>query len=101
MSFKVDPSAVADFARELSVIEASSASAVAHAGYTNPSASGGALLLRLMENLADVEDSVRGLFSHLEAVLAESGDELRLTVTDYRRTDDAAEARSDKQYGRL
>lgn len=87
MGFNVDPSRIRRFANELSVLEESAGEAARHTRYTDPQASGGAILLRMMEGVNDVESSLRGMFTHLELVLGRSVDELRATATDYRQTD--------------
>lgn len=98
---RVDPDAIRDFAQELSVLRSSADSAALQARYTDPQPSGGALLLRLMDQCADVESSVRALFAHFERVLDESVTELRAAARDYERTDRASAGASATTQGRL
>jgi hypothetical protein len=101
MGFKVEPSQIVNFARELSVVERSARSAATHAGYTNPTASGGAIFQRLMVSANNVEGSVSGMFKHLEKILGQSVDELRLTAKDYRNQDYSSAAKADSVRGKL
>lgn len=98
---KVDPDAIRGFAQEMSVLRSSADSAALQARYTDPQPSGGALLLRLMDEGANVEAQVRGLFAHFERILDESVTELRAAARDYEDTDRASAATSSKTQGRL
>jgi DNA phosphorothioation-dependent restriction protein DptG len=98
---RVDPDAIRDFAEELSVLRSCADSAAHQARYTDPQPSGGALLLRLMDQCADVEANVRALFAHFERILDESVTELRATARDYEDTDRASAATSTTTQGRL
>ena len=101
MGFNVEPSRIRQLADELRVLEASAGAAARHTSYTDPHASGGAILLRMMEGLNDVESSLRGMFTHLERVLGQSADELVATARDYRRTDVDEAAAADATRRRL
>jgi hypothetical protein len=98
---RVDPDAIRDFAAELDVLRSSADSAAHQARYTDPQPSGGALLLRLMDQCANVETSMRGLFAHVERILDESVTELRAAARDYETTDRASAASSAATQGRL
>ncbi|UUZ60708.1 hypothetical protein [Nocardioides sp. B-3] len=85
----------------MNVLRSCADMAACQARYTDPQPTGGALLVRLMDECANVETNVRALFAHFERILDESVTELRATARDYEDADHASAGKSAKTRGKL